>query len=355
MDSLTRKRNVSDGDSGFDSALSSRSSSISLEESPEFGKLFQLEEECALLTSKLCLVSGLKDKFSHVLTADEDIRRDYELEDLYVIVNQVTGEETLYKPPTRLRFACGGPSVGETHCADEYDRGHPIPRSQLFHSRIEYELEKQVANMEMVEVDLIVNNNITPAPSLGIRVVGVNMIHGVQDKLNIYVKKVVEDSLAGNDGRIEVNDHIIEVNGISLVGVSQKLAAQTLSNCAISPETGTVHFVLARPQPVQEKGIQITTQGENNLKGNNCDETEAVLDNKNISTIDEAAVADTASSGGDKLFTKPTNAFVGPSTNTFEGRHAVRLKALALSRFSKQLVIFGSLLLVSTYVSAYKK
>ena len=204
--------------------------------------------------------------------------------------------------------------------------------------------------MKMVEVDLIINHNITPAPSLGIRVVGVNMIHGVQDKLNIYVKKIVDESLAGNDGRIQVNDHIIEVNGISLVGVSQKLAAQTLSNCAISPETGTVHFVLARPHT--------ETQGENN-----CDETEAVLDNidnKNISTTDDATAQDTAASGGDTLFTKPTNAFVGKSTDTFEGRHAVRLRshrrtAVLLSRFSKQLVIFGSLLLVSTYVTACKK
>merc|ERR1712227_733665 len=116
---------------------------------------------------------------------------------------------------------------------------------------------------------MIVNKDISPPPSLGIRVVGVNMIHGVQDKLNIYVKKVVDDSLAGKDGRIMINDHIIEVNGISLVGVSQKLAAQTLSNCAISPETGSVHFVLARPHGE-------TTQGG----GNNCDETEAVLHNK---------------------------------------------------------------------------
>jgi len=66
----------------------------------------------------------------------------------------------------------------------------------------------------LVEVELIVNNDISPSPSLGIRVVGVNMIHGVQDKLNIYVKKVVEDSLAGRDGRILLNDHIIEVNGV---------------------------------------------------------------------------------------------------------------------------------------------
>merc|ERR1712038_1721162 len=355
MDSLIRKRNVSDGDSGFDSALSSRSSSISLDESPEFGKLFHEDEE--LLNAKLYFPT-LKDKFSNILTLDEDIRHDDETDDLFVIFNQVTGAETLYKPPSRLKF-CQTPSYSTTYSMEEYNRGSPIPRSKLFHSRLEYELEKQVANMDMVEVDLTVNNDVSPPPSLGIRVVGVNMIHGVQDKLNIYVKKVVDDSLAGNDGRIQVNDHIIEVNGISLVGVSQKPAAQTLSNCAISPETGTVHFVLARPQ---EK----TTQGEFNLKGNKCDETDAVLeknDNKNISTSDDAAdPAEKSVSNGDKLFTNPTNAFVGKSADTFEGRDAVRLRSLRrttsvveLSRFSKQLVIFGSLLLVSIYVTAFKK
>jgi len=250
MESLIRKRNVSDGDSGFDSALSSRSSSISLEESPEFGKLFHEDDD--LLNAKLYFPS-LKDKFSNILTLDEDIRQDDDNDELYVVVNTVTGIETMYKPPSRLKF-CHTPSYSTTYSMDEYDRGNPIPRSQLFHSRLEYELEKQVANMDLVEVELIVNNDISPSPSLGIRVVGVNMIHGVQDKLNIYVKKVVEDSLAGRDGRILLNDHIIEVNGVSLVGVSQKLAAQTLSHCAISPETGTVHFVLARPRaPEPEK------------------------------------------------------------------------------------------------------
>merc|ERR1712079_902533 len=73
------------------------------------------------------------------------------------------------------------------------------------------------------------------------------------------------------DGRILVNDHIIEVNGISLVGVSQKLAAQTLSNCAISPETGTVHFVLARPRTV-------AAEADTSKQENKCDESKAVLE-----------------------------------------------------------------------------
>ena len=141
MDSLIRKRNVSDGDSGFDSALSSRSSSISLEESPEFGKLFHEDEE--YLNAKLYFPS-LKDKFSNILTLDEDIREDDDTDGVYVIVNCVTGVETMYKPPSRLRF-CHTPSYSTTFSQEEYDRGNPIPRSQLFHSRLEYELEKQVS------------------------------------------------------------------------------------------------------------------------------------------------------------------------------------------------------------------
>ena len=222
----------------------------------------------------------------------------------------------------------------------------------------------QVANMDMVEVDLTVNNDVSPPPSLGIRVVGVNMIHGVQDKLNIYVKKVVDDSLAGKDGRILVNDHIIEVNGISLVGVSQKLAAQTLSNCAISPDTGTVHFVLARPRDTGAGAEADTSKQENK-----CDESKAVLENEEnvISTknVDEQVI------GSDKkIFTNPGNAFLENVGDSFVGRDAVRLKSSSplpvvplqsghqdmaeMSTFSKQLVLFGSLLLVSVYVTAFK-
>ena len=41
---------------------------------------------------------------------------------------------------------------------------------------------------DQVEVDLVMETGLSPPPSLGIRVIGVNMIHGVPDKLNIYVK-----------------------------------------------------------------------------------------------------------------------------------------------------------------------
>jgi len=364
MDSLSRKRNVSDGDSGFDSSLSSRSSSISLEESPEYGKLFDQEEE---LESKFYFPT-LKEKFASILTTDEDIIDQDEFNNIFIITNKVTGCETYYKPPSRLKFSCTPPQVGHTFSTEEYDRSNQIPRSHLFHSRLEYELEKQIAKMSLVEVDLVMNSSLSPPPSLGIRVIGVNMIHGVQDKLNIYVKRVVEDSVAGLDGRIKVNDHIIEVNGISLVGVSQKLAAQTLSNCAICPETGTVHFVLARPksQEEEEEEVEDVVENENveQMEEDNCDH-KAVRE-QNEEKVEVTKFADDLSSDT-KFFTKPENAFLGNGDSEFEGRHSIRLRsgsarlhnnigyAKELLRFSKKSVIIGSVLLVAAYLAVFPK
>jgi len=359
MDSLSRKRNVSDGDSGFDSALSSRSSSISLEESPEYGKLFDQEEE---LESKFYFPS-LKEKFASILNTDEDINSHDEFDNVFVITNKVTGNETFYKPPSRLKFSCSPPQVGTTFSMEEYDRSNQIPRSQLFHSRLEYELEKQIAKMDLVEVDLLMDSTISPPPSLGIRVIGVNMIHGVQDKLNIYVKRVVEDSVAGMDGRIMVNDHIIEVNGISLVGVSQKLAAQTLSNCAICPDTGIVHFVLARPKSQEDEVLEEEVEKSELVEENKCDSI-AVHDEKldeNKNEVTKVTKLAENLSGDTKFFTKPENAFPGTGDSEFEGRHAIRLKtgssnvgyAKELLRFSKKSALIGSVLLVAAYVAAF--
>jgi len=280
---MSRKRNASDGDSGFDSALSSRSSSISLDqESPEFGKQFFAPadyEACDYAANLLAssLNNSLRETFLDILNKDEDIEQDEN--ELLLITNRITGSETLFKPPSRLTFNKSPPQVANTHSSEDYDRNNAIPRNHLFHARLEYELEKQIDKMDLVEVDLVMETGVSPPPSLGIRVIGVNMIHGVPDKLNIYVKRVVEDSVAGCDGRIRVNDHIVEVNGISLVGVSQKLAAQTLSNCAICPETGTVHFVLARP-PLEN--------GEPLEKANlEAPEKAAAGNQENLTTLDQ--------------------------------------------------------------------
>jgi len=348
---LTRKRNASDGDSGFDSSLSSRSSSLSFEESPNFGQLYDENEE--LYVSKPTS-SDLNKKFSKILTSDEYIRHDDDINDLFVVVNQVTGVETLYKAPSSIKFD-DNTTFSTTFGSEEYKRGSPIPRTQLFNSRLEYELEKQVAKMTLVEVDLIVDSNASPPSNLGIRVVGVNMIHGVQDKLNIYIKKVVDDSLAGADGRIKIDDLIVEVNGISLVGVSQRFAAQTLSKCAISPETGTVHFVLARQDEIEENQEE---EEDCNKKKIICDETEAVVKHKiknniddNISTTKSEAVMPSAES--QKIFTDTRSTFGSGDAIRLRGTRVKQLHAnlVEMLRFSKQLAMFGTVLLVSVFLS----
>merc|ERR1712106_576240 len=359
MDPISRKRNVSDGDSGFDSALSSRSSSISLDDSHEFGKLFDNHTD---LTKKLFNHQSNKlfREYESFLNYDEIIEEDAQEDSgLYVIVNKATGAETPFKPPSRLRWSPEKPRVDLTYSPGEYERCSPIPRSHIFHSRLAWELEKQIDKLDLLEVDLEMKSSLSPPPSLGIRVIGVNMIHGVQDKLNIYVKRVVEDSVAGIDGRIMINDHIIEVNGISLVGVSQKLAAQTLSNCAICPETGIVHFVLARPKSLEDEVLK--EEKLEQLEENKCDSIavhEKVDENKNeVTKLAEDLSGDT------KNFTKPENAFPGNGDSEFEGRHAIRLKtglskvgyAKELLRFSKKSALIGSVLLVAAYVAAFEE
>merc|ERR1711962_1205989 len=341
MDPMSRKRNASDGDSGFDSALSSRSSSISLDqESPEFGKQFFAPtdfEGCDyaadLITSKLN--NSLRENYLDILNKDEEISEDED--ELLLITNKVTGFETLFKPPSRLTFSKSPPQVANTHSSEDYDRNNAIPRNKLFHARLEYELEKQIEKMELVNVDLVMETGLSPPPSLGIRVIGVNMIHGVPDKLNIYVKRIVDDSVAGRDGRIFVNDHIVEVNGISLVGVSQKLAAQTLSNCAICPETGKVHFVLARsPRDVaensEEKKDDVATIAEvaevipaevaEVIKSDIWDNEEPVSKVK----VKEPLVQGSTSTDIVRNFTQAPDSFLKAQTEPeFVGRDAVRL------------------------------
>ena len=210
--------------------------------------------------------------------------------------------------------------------------------------------------MTLVEVDLIVDSNASPPSNLGIRVVGVNMIHGVQDKLNIYIKKVVDDSLAGADGRIRINDHIVEVNGISLVGVSQRFAAQTLSKCAISPETGTVHFVLARQDETDEN--QEEEEEDCNKKEIKCDETEAVVKHKLKNNINhniqkQKSEADKPSEENQKIFTDTRSTFGSGDAIRLRGTRAKQFhdNLVEMLRFSKQLAMFGTVLLISVFLS----
>ncbi|XP_055982724.1 neurabin-2 [Sorex fumeus] len=174
---------------------------------------------------------------------DEDGEAPYEPESSCVEIPGLSEEEDP-APSRKIHFSTAPIQVFSTYSNEDYDRRNedvdPMAASA------EYELEKRVERLELFPVELEKDSE-----GLGISIIGMGAGADMGlEKLGIFVKTVTEGGAAHRDGRIQVNDLLVEVDGTSLVGVTQSFAASVLRNTK-----GRVRFMIGRERPGEQSEV----------------------------------------------------------------------------------------------------
>eukprot|EP00794_Sanderia_malayensis_P017697 gene17697-19465_t len=181
-----------------------------------------------------------------------------------------------------------------TYSPDEYNRGSDATIDTVTASAV-WELEKRAEKQDIFSVDLDKSTG-----GLGLSIVGLGVsTESGEEKLAIFVKSLTPDGAAARDRRIQMNDQILEVNGISLVGVTQEFAARTLKRTS-----GTVRFLMGRdkdkihyqaptshPHPdLQELEIKHNAEMADLINGRNKAEQRAEIAEENLNEVRDALV-----------------------------------------------------------------
>uniref|UniRef100_A0A6J0TRQ9 Neurabin-2 isoform X1 n=1 Tax=Pogona vitticeps TaxID=103695 RepID=A0A6J0TRQ9_9SAUR len=188
--------------------------------------------------------SGLgEDSGGSGLDEDEDADGLYAPESSCMEIPGLSEEEDAV-PSRKIHFSTAPIQVFSTYSNEEYDRRNedvdPMAASA------EYELEKRVERLDLFPVELEKDSE-----GLGISIIGMGAGADMGlEKLGIFVKTVTEGGAAHRDGRIQVNDLIVEVDGTSLVGVTQSFAASVLRNTK-----GRVRFLIGREKPGEQSEV----------------------------------------------------------------------------------------------------
>uniref|UniRef100_A0A8C3MZ64 Uncharacterized protein n=1 Tax=Geospiza parvula TaxID=87175 RepID=A0A8C3MZ64_GEOPR len=188
--------------------------------------------------------SGLgEDSGGSGLEEEEEAEGLYEPESGCVEIPGLSEEEEPV-PNRKIQFSTAPIQVFSTYSNEDYDRRNedvdPMAASA------EYELEKRVERLDLFPVELEKDSE-----GLGISIIGMGAGADMGlEKLGIFVKTVTEGGAAHRDGRIQVNDLIVEVDGTSLVGVTQSSAASVLRNTK-----GRVRFLIGREKPGEQSEV----------------------------------------------------------------------------------------------------
>ncbi|XP_067865962.1 neurabin-1 isoform X3 [Heterodontus francisci] len=178
--------------------------------------------------------------------SEEQVDSDENNFEPVVECTEVTGLSDEDNIPTKrkVKFSTAPIKVFHTYSNEDYDRRNddvdPVAASA------EYELEKRVERLDLFPVELEKDED-----GLGISIIGMGVgADAGLEKLGIFVKTVTEGGAAQRDCRIQVNDQIVEVDGISLVGVTQSFAATVLRTTK-----GSVRFLIGREKPGQSSEV----------------------------------------------------------------------------------------------------